>query len=119
VSEDRDRVEHMLQAIEGIQRYARDGHERFERDELVQVYCLHQLMILGEAASRLSPELRDAYAEIPWGSIIGLRNVLVHGYFAVGLNRVWGVIETDLAPLAEQLGRIMDDLGLSQTGKED
>lgn len=117
MSEDRDRIEHMLQAIEGIQRYAREGRERFERDELVQVYCLHQLMILGEAASRLSPKLRDAYAEVPWGSIIGLRNVLVHGYFAVGLHRVWGVIERDLAPLAEQLRRILNDLDLSQMGE--
>lgn len=104
------RIEDMLTAIESIERYARQGWKRFERDELVQVFFLHQLMILGEAASRASQDLRARHPQLPWGQMIGLRNSLVHGYFAIELNIVWGVVERDLPPLKAQLQRILADL---------
>ena len=91
--DDRVRLEDMLEAIRRVQRYAALGQDRFEADELVQVYFVHQLVVLGEAASRLSPSLRNEYPDLPWRQMMGLRNVLVHGYFTVDLDAVWGVIE--------------------------
>ena len=103
---DADRIEDMLATIEKVSRYAREGRQRFDVDELVQVYFLHQLMVLGEAASRVSQELRQRHPGVPWGRMIGMRNTLVRGYLSIDLDIVWGVVETDLPPLTVQLQRI-------------
>lgn len=108
--DDTTRLRDMLAAISRIERYARLGRERFEDDELVQVYFLHQLLILGEAASRLSQELREAHPDLPWGQMIGLRNVLVHGYFAVEPDIVWQVVDTELPALKRKLESILSEL---------
>lgn len=108
--EDAARIQDMLAAIGHIARYAREGRERFEQDELVQVYFLHYLMVLGEAASRVSPTVYEKYTEVPWGKMVGLRNVLVHGYFVVELGIIWDVVEVDLLPLEVQLAEILAEL---------
>ena len=66
--------------------------------------------ILGEAASRISEDLRKQHPEIPWGQMIGLRNNLVHGYFGIKSDLVWAVVERDLPPLKSQLQCILSDL---------
>ena len=70
-----------------------------KQDELIQVWMLHHLRIIGEAVRVIKPEVEGAYPEVPWASIIGMRNILVHHYFAVETELVWRVIEADLAPL--------------------
>jgi uncharacterized protein with HEPN domain len=105
--DDRVRLEDMLEAMRRVQRYAALGRDRFEVDELIQVYFVHQLVILGEAASRLAPSFRDQHPDLPWRQMMGMRNVLVHGYFTVDLEAVWGVIERDLPPLSAELERIL------------
>lgn len=107
--DDAVRIRDMLASIARIERYAALGRPRFDGDELVQVYFLHQLMIMGEAASRVSQALREAHPAVPWGQMIGLRNVLVHGYFAVEPDIVWRVIEVELPLLRRQLEHILDE----------
>src|SRR5205085_279850 len=68
----------------------------FQADLKTQSAVLHQLLILGEAAKRLSPEFRDAHAEFPWPLITGMRDKLIHHYDAVDLGVVWDTIEKDL-----------------------
>lgn len=50
-------------------------------------------MIIGEATKRLSSDLRAIYPDVPWQSIAGFRDVLIHDYLKVNINQVWGVIE--------------------------
>ena len=57
----------------------------------------------GESVKRVSPTLKAAVTEVPWKSIAGLRNVLVHDYLGVDLERVWSVVESDLGDLRESL----------------
>jgi len=52
-----ERLLDMLEAIEEIERYAVRGREAFLQDELVQVWMVHHLQIIGEAAARLPPDL--------------------------------------------------------------
>ena len=59
--------------------------------------------IIGEAASRISEETRARHPNIPWTQIIGMRNRIVHGYFAIRLDRVWQTVQDDLPPLIAQL----------------
>src|ERR1043165_204160 len=97
--DDRERLLDILEAIERIDRYAARGRAAFERDELIQNWITHQLQIIGEAAARISPDLRESYPGVPWRQIIGMRNVLTHGYFEIDLDIVWSVVERDLGKL--------------------
>ena len=96
---DVERLKDIAEAIAAIEKHAAKGRAAFENDELIQTWMLHHLLILGEAAARLSDEFRESHAEIPWSQIIGMRNILVHDYFAIDLDIVWRVIETNLPQL--------------------
>jgi len=100
---DRERFADILEAIEKIERYASRDRQAFEADEMYQVWVVRHLQIIGEAATRVSENTQIRFQEIPWGKMIGMRHVLVHGYFDIDLDIVWSVIENDLSPLKEQI----------------
>jgi uncharacterized protein with HEPN domain len=62
--------------------------------------------VLGEAAKRLSPELRARHPDIPWRAIAGMRDRLVHGYDDVDLDLVWKTVSEDLPALIARLDRL-------------
>jgi uncharacterized protein with HEPN domain len=97
-------VEHMLEAIARIRRYVgRKRRAGFLGDALLQDAVIRNIEIIGEAASRLSPEFAAQHAQIPWRDIVGMRHRLIHGYLNVNLVTVWEVIERDLPALAPRL----------------
>lgn len=104
--DNKERILDMLEAIERVERYAQQGEAAFRSDELIQVYILHYLQVLGEAAFKLGQEYRNAHPQIPWQSIIGMRYVLVHDYFDVDLDLVWAVVEKELQPLKAKLQQL-------------
>ncbi|MCI0550625.1 MAG: DUF86 domain-containing protein [Anaerolineae bacterium] len=79
-------------------------------EDLVEVWMIHHLQIIGEAASRISKELRQKYPEVSWGGMIGMRHVLVHGYFETDKELVWKVVERDLPALKTQIEEILAKL---------
>jgi uncharacterized protein with HEPN domain len=99
VRDNRERLLDIQESIERVKRYSDRGRDAFENDELVQVWILHHLQNLGEAASALDSELQEMFPEIPWPKIIGMRNILVHEYFGIDLEIVWEVVERDLPTL--------------------
>ena len=100
---DRERLLDMLDAIEAIKKYAAKGRAVFDAEELVQTWAIHHLMLLGEAASQLSEDFCDRHSNAPWAKIIGMRNVLIHGYFAIDNDIVWSAIENDLPQLEQHI----------------
>jgi len=80
--------------------------ESFLADRKSQSAILHQLMILGEAAKRLSASLRDAVSDVPWSLIAGMRDHLIHGYQVVDLEEVWRTVDRDIPALIERLDRL-------------
>lgn len=71
----------------------------FLADLKTQSAVLHQLLILGEAVKRLSPEFRAAHPEVPWKLIAGTRDKLIHFYEGVDLEEVWKMVTADLPQL--------------------
>lgn len=106
--EDRERLLDILEAIERIEKYASSGREAFIQDELIQIWILHHLQILGEAARALDPSVRERFPQIPWSQIIGMRNILVHHYFEIDTEIVWNVVENDLPSLREVIRRSLE-----------
>jgi len=80
---------------------------RFEEDELLQSAILRQLGIIGEAARRVSEEMRKRHPEVPWADIIGMRNRLIHDYTRVDLRRVWDTVTDDIPALIERLAPLV------------
>ena len=79
----------------------------FERDRMAQLAVLKAVETVGEAASRVRRDTRDAHPEIPWPRIVGMRHRLVHGYFNVNLVRVWDTVKRDIPRLIPQLERLV------------
>lgn len=82
-------LEHIVQAIEAIQRYAAVGTEAFHADELIQDGIIRRLEIIGEAVKNLSTELTAREPSVPWKEAVRTRDLLIHGYFCVNLGIVW------------------------------
>ncbi len=105
----RTRIEDMLRAIANIEQHTQGGLAAFERDEVLQIYMVHHLVIIGEAVARLPRDFVAIHPEIPWDSIRGMRNILVHDYFRVDTTVVWQVIENNLPTLKGQLTDLLDE----------
>lgn len=108
--DDRERLLDIHEAILKIERYAARGREAAETDELLQVWFLHHLQLIGEAARGLSEDLRLRHREVPWAVIVATRNVLVHQYFGIGLEEVWLAIQRDVPVLKRNVEAILDSM---------
>jgi len=106
--DDNERLLDMLEAIDKIERYvnSESDFEHLASEELLEIWAIHHLQIIGEAASKLSVAFRDAHPEVAWGSMIGMRHILVHGYFETNTEIVWKVVEHDLPVLKAQLSKL-------------
>ncbi|HTT65029.1 MAG TPA: HepT-like ribonuclease domain-containing protein [Bryobacteraceae bacterium] len=93
-------------AREAVAFAAGRSRDDLARDRVLALALLKCIEIIGEAASKVSPETRTTYAEIPWTDIVAMRNRLTHAYFDIDLDRVCDTIANDLPPLIRILERI-------------
>ena len=106
----KERLHDILDALNHIERYTSRGREAFEREELIQVWVVHHLQIIGEAAARLGRDFHAAHPGVPWPKIVAMRNVLVHEYFGVDLNELWNVVHRDLKPIRGLVEQLVTEL---------
>jgi uncharacterized protein with HEPN domain len=78
-----------------------------DSDLLLQSAVLHQLLVLGEAVRRLSESFRECHPEIPWSGFIGLRNVIIHQYDMVDLNKIWEIATVEVPLLYRQVHALL------------
>jgi uncharacterized protein with HEPN domain len=105
---DIERLKDILDAIDAIERHTEGGREAFDRDELIRVWCLHHLETIGEACARLSESIRNSHDGVPWREIIGMRNVLIHGYFDIDWDQVWNAVQRDVPVLKGQIVKVYE-----------
>ena len=105
-----ERMLDILEAIERIEKYAEEGKQIFESDELIQTWIVHHITIIGEACRTLPEEFQARYANVPWADIVGMRNILVHHYFGIDTEAVWSVVEKDLPELKLNIQVILKSL---------
>ncbi len=105
---DRIRIKHMLDAVYEISNFTQEITKvEFEKDRKLHLSVVRLLEIIGEAASKVSPEVQSKYNQIPWNSIIGMRNRLIHGYFDIDLDIVWETVKTDIPDLITKLEKMI------------
>ncbi|MBI4393264.1 MAG: DUF86 domain-containing protein [Euryarchaeota archaeon] len=104
-------LDDILESIERISEYV-DGVtlKRFLAAPEKQDAVLRRLEIIGEAVKHVPVELRETRPAVPWKSIAGLRDVVIHSYANVDNRRVWKVVKKDLPILEREIRSIMADL---------
>ena len=105
--DDAARLRDMLRAIDQIQAKTSGGRDAFDKDEMVQVWVLHHLQIIGELARCLSDGFRTIHPDRIWADATGLRHILVHHYFEIHPERIWAVVVDDLPELREIVARAL------------
>ncbi len=103
-------LEDIKESIDRIEEYTQGmNKEHFMEDIRTQDAIIRRLEIIGEAVRNIPEDFRNKYPDIPWKQIAGMRDVLIHGYFGVNLERVWAVVERDLPELKPKVLRILQE----------
>jgi uncharacterized protein with HEPN domain len=84
--------------------------EELEDDQQTQFALQRAFEIIGEATKQLGDELRSQYPDVPWRDIAGIRDKLIHEYFAVNLEIVWKTVHDDFSEVKPEIRRIIEDL---------
>lgn len=95
----------MLDSIANIKEFMA-GVESYEDFAGKKVLChavIYNLQCIGESVYMLSEDFRNENPDVDWDAIEGLRHVLVHDYYQVNMETVWGILQEDLMPLKEFL----------------
>ncbi len=97
-------IEDILESIEKIGEYTDHiTEDEFYRNTMIQDAVFRRLTIIGEAVKNIPPEIKDNYTDIPWKRIAGMRDILIHQYSGVKLERIWMVVKKDLPGLKENI----------------
>lgn len=102
----RDMLEAARRALEHIEPLTL---EEFKEDRLRKDAVFHVLEVIGEAAAQVGEETRNAAPDIPWREIVGMRNRLIHGYFAADLEIVWRTVQERVPELIRQIEALLGE----------
>lgn len=86
-----------------------EGRDRIELldDPTKSRAIVRSLEVIGEAVKRLPLELRTKYPQVEWADIAGMRDVLIHHYFGIDYDIVWGVLQKEIPELHHERARII------------
>jgi len=108
MKDDRLYLIHIAECIERIESYvAGKDREAFLNSTLIQDAVVRNLQTLAESTQRLSDQAKEEADEIDWFKIAGFRNVLVHDYLGLDIERVWNILETELPVLKKAIQRML------------
>lgn len=102
-------LEDILESITKIKEYTGNlNREEFILNPQLQDAVLRRLEIIGEAAKNLPKEFKDRHPEVEWKKVSGMRDVLIHQYFGIIIERVLQTIKEDLPILEKQIKLLKD-----------
>ena len=105
-------LKHILECVRRIEEDTCEGREKFLASHTLQDAVLRNLQTLSDSAMLISEALKCRRPEIEWRRIAAFRNVLVHNYLGIDLDRIWEIVERDVPPLKQAVADL-----LARTGK--
>ena len=108
-AEDRIRLLHMVEASQAALRFMA-GRQRgdLQTDQMLLFAVLRAIEVIGEAASKVSEDVRIVNASIPWKAIVGMRNRLIHAYFDVDTEMVWETVQVEIPEILVKLKALLE-----------
>jgi uncharacterized protein with HEPN domain len=105
---DRILVRDMVGAGRDALSFVRGRQKDDIRDDRMLAFALMKAIeIIGEAASKVSPELKRSLPSIPWTDIVGMRNRLIHAYSDVDYDILWDAVTLEVDPLIRDLEKLV------------
>lgn len=102
-------LEDILESIKLIEKYTNSlSYEQFENNIPIQDAVIRRFEIIGEAVKHIPSDFKKDHPEIEWKEAAGTRDVFIHEYFEVILERVWGTIKDDLPKLKKQIEKLIE-----------
>lgn len=102
-------IDHIMESISRIERYLIGiDQDSFLNNEMVQSAVIRELEVIGEASKNISKKTKDMYERVPWRSISGMKDKLIHDYMGVDLDAVWDTATIDILELKTNLSRILN-----------
>lgn len=102
---DIDLINDIKNSIKSIEEYLTEleNKEKFLSDIRMQKLMIYEIMIIGEAATKISIETKNNYPNINWREISDMRNFLIHEYFEISNNIIWETANKDIPKLKESI----------------
>ncbi len=102
-------INDILNAINAIFKFISDmNFDEFVKDDKTSSAVIRKLEVIGEATKNLPEEIKSKYLDVPWKSIAGMRDRLIHAYFGVDLKIVWDTVQLYLRDLHNALEEVLD-----------
>ena len=101
-------LRHVRDCIQRIEENVAEGQDRFIASHTLQDAVLRNLQIMAESTQRLSDELKAARPEIEWHRVAAFRNVLVHDYLGIDMERVWEITQRDVPALKRAILTLLE-----------
>ena len=109
---DKGRLQHILDAIEKSLEFTKNvSFDEYVANTLLKYAVVKCVEIIGEASYKLTKEFREQHPEIEWNKMIGMRHILVHGYYQTEDKFVWDTVKKSLPDLKERIGKIYEEMG--------
>ena len=107
---DKERLKHILEAINNIEEFC-IGKEfsDFVAEKILWFAIIKNLEIIGEASYLITRDFRSKNPHIEWNAIIGMRHILVHGYYQIRNEIIWATIEQDIPNLKSAIQKLISD----------
>lgn len=100
---------YISERIERIESYVGEiDKEEFMASSLLQDAVIRNLQTMAECTQRLSDRVKESQPEIDWYKIAGFRNVLVHDYLGVDVERIWNILEKEIPALKKSIRKMLD-----------
>ena len=100
---------HISECIQRIDSYVKGiDKEAFMNSPMIQDAVIRNLQVMSESTQRLSVEIKEKFSDIDWYKIAGFRNILVHDYLGVDIERVWRIIEKEIPILKHAVLKMLD-----------
>jgi len=110
---DRDYIiflEDIFESAGRIEKYTKGFTKaNLSKNQETQDAVIRRFEIIGEAVKNLPAGFKNNHKEIDWRKIAGMRNVLIHEYFGIHINRIWKTVKEDIPDLKSKISKILEE----------
>jgi len=102
-------LEDILDSINLIEKSTKNmSKKEFEENKDIQDATIRRIEIIGEAVKNITLNFKSKYPEVEWKKIAGTRDIFIHAYFKIDLEKIWEVVKKDLFFLKKEIRKILE-----------